>query len=177
MDNQIEKEAVKIFLNKNCQDRINYELSSKKKRIEVFNKLCHNFNTLINNDYMEICNENEYSNIIKKLKSYGAQNSCYVLSYNTLIDGQYMNLDEALKMVVGYGPYYIECRRNDKIITMDFIYESDIKEVLECYIIEERELVEKIIKVAKEIMISIQNHRIKGGKDLRKLEKIISKFN
>lgn len=74
------------------------------------------------------------------------------------------------------GPYYIECRRNDKIITMDFIHESDIKEILEHYIIEERELVEKIIKIANVIMISIKNHCIKGGKDLKKLEKIISKF-
>ncbi len=110
MDNRIEKEAVKNFFNKNYQDRINYELCSNKKRIKVFNKLCHDFNILINNDYMEICNENEYSKIITKLKSYGAQNSCYVLSYNTLIDGQYMNLDEALKMVVGYGmPSLVIC--------------------------------------------------------------------
>lgn len=51
---------------------------------------------------------------------------------------------EAFPLYFYDGPYYIECRRNDKIITMDFIYESDIKEVLECYIIEERELVEKL---------------------------------
>lgn len=113
MDSLCEQEVVRNFFVKNYQERVIFELNSNKKRRNVFSRLCHNYDKLLDNRYMEERSESNYLDIFRILKSYGASKSCYVLSYNSLIDGKYMELDKALHIAVGYGmPSLIVCESN-----------------------------------------------------------------
>lgn len=113
MDILYEQEIVRSFFAKNYQERIIYELNNKGKRKNVFSRLCHDFDKLLNYRYMEECRESDYLDIYKILQLHGAPNSCYVLSYNTMIDGKYIALNEALSIAVGYGmPSLIVCVPN-----------------------------------------------------------------
>jgi len=113
MDILYEQAVVKNYFVKHYQERVIFELSNKKKRRNAFDRLCHNYDELLDNRFMEKCIESNYLEIYRILKSYGASDSCYVLSYNSLIDGKYMELDKALKIAVGYGmPSLIVCESN-----------------------------------------------------------------
>lgn len=57
--------------------------------------------------------QSNYNEILNILKTYGAKDICYVISYNKEIDGQYMPLSLALEKAVGYGmPSIISCIPN-----------------------------------------------------------------
>lgn len=52
----------------------------------------------------------DYTEIINLLKSYGAKNDCYAISWNQAIDGQYLPLKAALENAAGLGmPSIISC--------------------------------------------------------------------
>jgi hypothetical protein len=81
----------------------------------AINRLCHNYGHVLIQDYMiKIPKPNsDYNEIANLLKSYGAKDNCYVISYNNEIDGQYLPLILALKKAVGYGmPSIISCLPN-----------------------------------------------------------------
>jgi hypothetical protein len=63
---------------------------------------------------VEIPKPNSDPKVIEKiLKEYGAEGSCYVISYNDEIDGEYLDLSYALEKVVGFGmPSLIFCNPN-----------------------------------------------------------------
>jgi hypothetical protein len=103
MDKTNEVEIVKTFFHKYYQERILYELNSKKKRLKALDRLCHNFEEVLNCNYMKKVECTDHEDVLKKMKCHGALETCYVISYNKLVDGKYMKLDEALKNVVGYG--------------------------------------------------------------------------
>lgn len=116
MDKEYEEMLVKGFFRKRLQDRVIFELSSEKKRISALNRLCHNYEEVLNENYMiEIPKPNsDYNKIRNLLKSYGAQDNCYVISYNKDIDGQFLLLSSALQKVVGFGmPSIVSCLPNE----------------------------------------------------------------
>ncbi len=115
MDREYEEMLVKGFFKKRLQDRIIFELGSEKKRTSALNRLCHNYEEVLNENYTtEIPKPNsDYNKILKLLKSYGAQDNCYVISYNKDIDGQFLLLSSALQKVVGFGmPSIVSCLPN-----------------------------------------------------------------
>lgn len=112
MDKVQEKRIVKRFFTKRIQDRVIFELSSEKKRVEALNRLCHDYDKTLIPEYMiEIPTSNsDYQEIATLLKKQGAPNECYVISWNEEIDGKKLSLNEALKKVVGYGmPSIVSC--------------------------------------------------------------------
>ncbi|SMQ77914.1 hypothetical protein SAMN05444673_3139 [Bacillus sp. OV166] len=112
MDKELEIKIVKMFFSKRIQDRVIFELSSKKKRIEALSRLCHNYENTLVPDYMvEIPSPNsDYQEIASLLKKQGARNECYVISWDQETDGRHLPLNEALKKVVGYGmPSIVSC--------------------------------------------------------------------
>ncbi|MGE7879795.1 hypothetical protein [Peribacillus muralis] len=112
MDKEHEKRIVKRFFAKRIQDRVIFELSSERKRVEALNRLCHNYGKTLLPEYMiEIPTPNsDYQEIATLLKKQGAPNHCYVISWNEEIDGKTLFLNEALKKVVGFGmPSIVSC--------------------------------------------------------------------
>jgi len=112
MDKEQEKRIVKRFFAKRIQDRVIFELSSEKKRVEALNRLCHDYGKTLLPEYMiEISTPNsDYQEIATLLKKQGAPNECYVISWNEEIDGKKLSINEALKKVVGYGmPSIVSC--------------------------------------------------------------------
>lgn len=111
MDNHVEEVIVKNFFIKNRQNRIMYELSSPKKRIDAVWRLSSYHNILDVNFMIEIPKPNSnYMDIFKLLKNYGANDTAYVISFNSEFDGKHVDLECALKAHVGYGvPSLISC--------------------------------------------------------------------
>jgi hypothetical protein len=112
MDKEYEESLVKGFFKKKMQDRIIFELSSEKKRRNALDRLCHNFEKILNENYIiEIPKPNsDYNKILNLLESHGANDNCYVISYNKDIDGQFLLLSSALQKVVGFGmPSIVSC--------------------------------------------------------------------
>lgn len=116
MDKSYEIEIVKTFFNKHYQERIIYELTSKKKRINALSRLCHNFKEVLKIDYMIEINCVDYKEVLEQIKKYSGANACYVISYNKEIDGLYMKLDDALRNIVGFGmPSLVVCNMQNKL--------------------------------------------------------------
>lgn len=116
MNKEIEEIIVKSFFTKRIQDRILFELFSKKdKRHDALSRLCHNYRTTLRKEYMiEIPKPNsDYKEIAKLLKRHGAGDTCYAISWSEIIDGKELPLLTALEEVVGMGmPSIISCIPN-----------------------------------------------------------------
>lgn len=70
MNKAIEEIIVKSFFTKRLQDRVLFELFSKKKRQDALSRLCHNYRTTLRKEFMiEIQKPNsDYEEIAKLLK-------------------------------------------------------------------------------------------------------------
>lgn len=112
MDKEHEEVLVRNFLNKRIQDRFFYELGSVKKRVNALSRLCHKYQEVFVMEHLiEIPAPNsDYIEIYRLLKSYGATDDCYAISFNRKIDGQHLTLKHALTEAVGFGmPSIISC--------------------------------------------------------------------
>lgn len=115
MNKEIEEIIVKSFFTKRLQDRVLFELFSKKKRHDALGRLCHNYMTTLRKEYMiEI--PKPYSDpeeIAKLLKRHGAGDTCYVISWSESINGKEISLLTALEKAVGLRmPTIISCIPN-----------------------------------------------------------------
>jgi hypothetical protein len=113
MNKEIEEIIVKSFFTKRLQDRVLFELFSKKdKRHDALSRLCHNYRTTLRKEYMiQIPKPNsDPEAIAKMLKSHGAGDTCYVISFSEIIDGKELPLSTALEEAVGLGmPSIVSC--------------------------------------------------------------------
>ncbi len=110
IDKTEEKLFIESFVKKNKRDRSLFELNSKKKRGNFFNKLCHRYDEIIDSRYMEKIQTSSSIDIFNLLKKEGAKKDCYILSYLEELDGHRMPLSDALKECVGRGmPSIVSC--------------------------------------------------------------------
>jgi hypothetical protein len=112
MKREMEELIVKSFFEKHVQERVFHELLTPKKRNHALNRLCHEYQKILNEKYMiEIPPPNsDPQGIYELLIKNGAEKKCYSLSYNGKIDGKELPLREALEQAVGYGfPSIISC--------------------------------------------------------------------
>jgi hypothetical protein len=112
MDREYEKILVKNFIEKRLQERVTFELASEKKRLDALSRLCHSYMSSFVQKYMiEIPKPNsDFTLILNILKTYGANDICYAISFNKEIDGQQLPLKSALEKAVGSGmPSIISC--------------------------------------------------------------------
>lgn len=115
MDKEYEGIIVKNFFVKRVQDRVLYELSSKKKRSSALDRLCHDYRYNLNERYLiQLPKPNsDYNEIVSLLNNYGAVDYCYAISFNKDIDGKHLPLIDALEKAVGFGmPSLISCIPN-----------------------------------------------------------------
>ncbi|MDQ0201977.1 hypothetical protein [Neobacillus ginsengisoli] len=112
MNKEIEEIIVKSFFNKRIRQRVLFELSTQNKRRHALHRLCHNYFETLRNEYMiEIPKPNsDPQEIVKIMKKYGAEDSCYSISLNEDIDGKELPLLTAIEEAVGYGmPSIVSC--------------------------------------------------------------------
>ncbi|WP_242311933.1 hypothetical protein [Bacillus cereus group sp. BfR-BA-01331] len=115
MDKEYEKLIVRNFFQKKVQDRIIFELASSKKRMKALGRLAHDYDNILNSMYFEaIPKDIVYAEgISTQLKNYGANDSCYVMSLISEIDGKFMKLESAIEEVIWRGlPCLISCIPN-----------------------------------------------------------------
>jgi hypothetical protein len=112
VDKEIEAIIVKKFFSKRLQDRVLFELFSKKKRKDAIGRLSHDYETTLKVDSMiEIKKPNSNPmKITNILKQHGAGELCYSISFSEKIDGKELPLLKALETAVGNGfPSLISC--------------------------------------------------------------------
>lgn len=111
MDKQYEESLVRSFIEKRRQSRIIYELGSVKKRKDALSRL---ENVLAKKYMIQIPTPNsDHRDILNLLKSYGAKDTCYAISYHQDIDGQHLPIKSVLQVAVCLGmPSIISCIPN-----------------------------------------------------------------
>lgn len=111
-NNSTETQFVETFVLKNKRERSIFELRSKRKRINFFNKLCHRYDEIFDARLMAaIPPPNSDSDAIYRLLvNEGAGRDCYLMSHYEELDGKTMLLAEALHSCVGCGmPSVVIC--------------------------------------------------------------------
>ena len=96
MDINIETKVIKTFFYKNKQDRLLFELATKKRR-EVIHKLCHRYREFLNPEFIfqESKKFPEPRLLCDTMRAFGVSKRCYVFSEHEDFDGIYSNLDTA----------------------------------------------------------------------------------
>ena len=97
-----EESLVKSFVVPRKRDRILWVLAHPKKRRTILDALYH-FNDLDERFMVPVPPGFHASDIAEALRSYGAPNSCWVMSTDDSLDAREMLLDEVLAEIVGYG--------------------------------------------------------------------------
>jgi hypothetical protein len=96
-----EEELVRAFIPSHRQERFLEIIAKPKKRAEFIAQLYH-FDDL-NPKFMVAIppNQQNPSSLVKLLKTKGAGSMCYVMSTNSKLDGQEVDLETALEETVG----------------------------------------------------------------------------
>lgn len=100
---QHEESLVKAFIVTRKRDRMLSLLANPKRRRTVLEALYHLRE--LDERFVEPIPPNDQTpeGIAKVLRSYGAPDSCWVISTNISLDARGMLLDKALAAIVGYG--------------------------------------------------------------------------
>jgi len=119
LDSRIEEEIVRCFIQKNRQDRIIWELQSKRKRDSVMWKLCdtHLFKR-------EVLYPQRYlppKNLAEKLEALGAQKTIYMIAFDemyeledcSVLEGIERQWDNPYLLYYGNGLGYFEGMQED----------------------------------------------------------------
>ena len=98
---------VNNFIEKPMRRRILFELSSRKKRHHILNKLsCTNSLYIVSR--MVQFPKTDFSGEIKDfLIKNGAKNSCYVMSRHEGFDQKILSIDEGIAVAQAFGPTFL----------------------------------------------------------------------
>ena len=116
MNREIEANFVYSFINSFYQNRILYELSHTKKRINAIMRFSHNVNELIN-DSMINYKLDKFDN--KIFNSFFNVKSLYVISLK-YIDGIMMNIEDLLEYINNENMPVIACTNDLALIKIEF---------------------------------------------------------
>ena len=116
MNHEIEANFVYSFINSFYQDRILYELSHTKKRINAIMRFSHNGSELIN-DSMINYKLDKFDN--KIFNSFFNVKSLYVISLK-YIDGIMMNIEDLLEYINNENMPVIACTNDLALIKIEF---------------------------------------------------------
>ena len=116
MNREIEANFVYSFINSFYQNRILYELSHTKKRINAIMRFSHNVNELIN-DSMINYKLDKFDN--KIFNSFFNVKSLYVFSFK-YIDGIMMNIEDLLEYINNENMPVIACTNDLALIKIEF---------------------------------------------------------
>lgn len=97
-----EESVVKAFIVRRKRDRMLFQLANPKRRRTGLDAL-YDFRDLDDRFVVPVPpHQQSPESIAKALRSYGAPDSCWVISTDDSLDGREMLLDEALAAVVGH---------------------------------------------------------------------------
>lgn len=99
---------VRSFVVRERRDRLAFEHSKGR----LLGRFCHEAAVLLDQRFAHRLNSpvSDYRQIVEMLRKAGAGRRCFVLSHCADIDGQTLELTEALSRAVGYGlPSIISC--------------------------------------------------------------------
>lgn len=96
---QLETKVIKRFVNKNRQDRYLQFILTQKNRQKFINELPH-FQDFIWSLFKHIDKNEEQITLMMLKKNRLKDKSCYVISFDPIIDTQIMEVTEAIKEVV-----------------------------------------------------------------------------
>ena len=100
MDLELEEKVIKRFIINKKQERYLTFIQAEKTRNKFIDELSHFSSQL--KDFEEI-KGNEWKVLEEKLKNLGNPTDCYVISENRKIDARRLNIELALREIIGYG--------------------------------------------------------------------------
>jgi len=105
MDAEFENRIIKSFFAGDFSDRLQYELSSPKKRVKFFSRIAHECEKYIKHQYI-VCRDNM---LLSKetIAKFISTKDCYVIAYNDDYDGQVADFKDALDRLWSNGSPYI----------------------------------------------------------------------
>lgn len=102
VEKKIEEDFVMTYIVKEKRERLLYELFSKKKRLSAIGRFCHTAIEYIDERKIFYCGEKiSHKELLEFIDT--ADDKCYIISWNSDIDGNWLNAEEALKKIIGYG--------------------------------------------------------------------------
>lgn len=105
MDTEFENMFIKNFFDRQFCDRLQYELSSSKKRIKFFSRIAHECEKYIKHQY--IVDKDNMLLPRKLICKYILTKECYVIAYNDDYDGQFVRFEDALNKLWSNGSPYV----------------------------------------------------------------------
>lgn len=103
MDKEYEYQIVKTFFNKHYQDRIIFELSSKKKRKDAIKRLSHDYENILEKKLMQETDSSDLEEIYRLLNVDNHNKLCYIISFYKEVDGKYLPLHQSLDSIFYNG--------------------------------------------------------------------------
>jgi hypothetical protein len=105
MNRKQEIAFIQSFVTRERRDRARFELLFEKKRGRFLNRLSHNYDRVLDTRYLEPIPEpnSDCKTILELLRQEGASAVCYAISANGEIDGETLQLSDALDKAVGFG--------------------------------------------------------------------------
>ena len=100
MDTKLEAKVIKRFIVDRKQERYLSFIQAEKTRSKFTDELARFSSQL--KDFEEI-KKNERKVLEEKLKNLGNPTDCYVISENRKIDARRLNIEVALREIIGYG--------------------------------------------------------------------------
>lgn len=96
VEKKIEKDFAMTYIVKQKRERLLYELFNKKKRLSAIGRFCHTAIEYIDERKIFYCGEKISQ---KELLEFidAADDKCYIISWNSDFDGNWLNAEEALK--------------------------------------------------------------------------------
>lgn len=114
MDSKTEYDFIKKYIVKNKQDRIQYELSNKNKRIDGICRFCHRTPDLVKAAMIFYRGYNV--SVLQKYIGASREEQCYVISFDNTIDGTWQRSEIIFSRIVGMGMPSIAIFKNFSVI-------------------------------------------------------------
>lgn len=100
MDYSVEKYFVKTYIRKERQERLLFQLIDSRKRYEGLDRFCHNSSDLLDKrkivlEGADLDRQKDFLTFVDK-----HDEPCIIISADSFIDGEVMNLKEALAVAV-----------------------------------------------------------------------------
>ena len=100
---QHEELLIERLITHSKKERIKFLLQTKKGRKKLRNRFAHNID--FDPRYIKKLKPSEQttSDILSLLLKAGSPSNCYIMSENSDIDGQLLDLEKALNKIIGFG--------------------------------------------------------------------------
>lgn len=132
MNNEIEKKFIQQFIIKNKQDRLLFELSSKKRQNGI-GRFCHSADDYLIKDKIKLSgNKLYYDEIVKAAEKYSSSKQWYIIAYDPMLDKKLCKLSDALDLVLGNGMAAIIVADNMAIVETEQCMGTPMRYVLLC---------------------------------------------